>query len=67
MVSNKDVQATVFHGEATAARYADLAEIYTADKVYSAGTVVKLGGDAETETTTQGDKDVFGVIQHTRQ
>lgn len=63
MVFNKDVQATVFHGEATAARYADLAEIYTADKVYSAGTVVKLGGDAEiTETTTQGDKDVFGVI-----
>lgn len=63
MVFNKDVQATVFHGEATAARYADLAEKYIADKEYDPGTVVKLGGSAEiTETVSQGDKDVFGVI-----
>ena len=47
MVFNKDVQATVFHGEATAARYADLAEKYIADKEYDPGTVVKLGGSAE--------------------
>ena len=63
MVFNKDVQATVFHGESTAARYADLAEKYIADKDYDPGTVVKLGGSAEiTETVSQGDKDVFGII-----
>ena len=63
MVFNKDVQATVFHGQSTSARYADLAEKYIADKEYDPGTVVKLGGTAEiTETVSQGDKDVFGVI-----
>lgn len=63
MVFNKDIQATVFHGEATAARYADLAEKYVADKEYDPGTVVKLGGNAEiTETTQVGDQEVFGVI-----
>ncbi len=63
MVFNKDVQATVFHGQSTSARYADLAEKYTSDKEYDPGTVVKLGGNAEiTETTQLGDKDVFGVI-----
>ena len=63
MVFNTDIQATVFHGEATAARYADLAEKYVADKEYDPGTVVKLGGNAEiTETTQVGDQEVFGVI-----
>ena len=63
MVFNKDVQATVFHGQSTSARYADLAEKYKADKEYDPGTLIKIGGDAEiTETTSQGDKDVFGVI-----
>lgn len=63
MVFNKDVQATVFHGQSTSARYADLAEKYIADKEYDPGTLIKIGGDAEiTETTSQGEKDVFGVI-----
>lgn len=63
MVFNKDVQASIFHGLSTSARYADLAEKYSADKEYDPGTVVKLGGAQEiTETTQIGDQDVFGVI-----
>lgn len=63
MVFNKDVQASIFHGLSTSARYADLAEKYNADKEYDPGTVVKLGGAQEiTETTQLGDQDVFGVI-----
>ena len=63
MVFNKDVEAPNFKGLATSAKYADLAEKYIADKEYDPGTVVKLGGNAEiTETVSQGDKDVFGVI-----
>lgn len=63
MVFNKDVQAANFHGLATSAKYADLAEKYIADKEYDPGTVVKLGGSQEiTETTQIGDQDVFGVI-----
>lgn len=55
--------ATTFEGVATTAQYADLAEIYKADKEYEFGTVVKLGGDAEiTETTNYFDTEVFGVI-----
>ena len=65
MVFNKDVEAPNFKGLATSAKYADLAEKYIADKEYDPGTVVKLGGNAEIiETVSQGDKDVFGVIQH---
>ena len=58
-----DVYATTFQGQATSAQYADLAEIYSADQDYEAGTVVKLGGDAEiTATTSFNDIDVFGVV-----
>ena len=52
-----------FRGTATSAEYADLAERYEADAVYTEGTVVKIGGDKEiTQTTLGGDPDVFGVI-----
>lgn len=52
-----------FYGEATSARYADLAEIYSADADYEPGTVVKLGGSAEvTQTTSFNDPEVFGVV-----
>ena len=52
-----------FRGIATSAEYADLAERYEADAEYSAGTVVKIGGDKEiTQTTQQMDTDVFGII-----
>ena len=58
-----DVYATTFNGTATSAQYADLAEIYSADEEYEAGTVVKLGGSAEvTATTSFNDPNVFGVV-----
>ena len=57
------VTANLFSGVATQARYADLAEKYTTDADYEAGTVVKIGGDAEiTMTTEHADTEVFGVI-----
>ena len=57
------VTANLFSGTATQARYADLAEKYTTDADYEAGTVVKIGGDAEiTMTTEHADSEVFGVI-----
>ena len=53
----------LFHGTAAAAQYSDLAERYHADRAYSYGTVVKIGGSNEiTETTTYKDTDVLGII-----
>ena len=53
---------TVF-AKATSAQYADLAEIYSADADYNAGTVVVFGGTAEiTTTTTFANVAVAGVI-----
>ena len=58
-----DVYATTFQGTATSAQYADLAEIYSADSDYEAGTVVKLGGAAEVTATDKfNDPAVFGVV-----
>lgn len=55
--------ANVVSAVATAARYADLAEIYASDEDYAPGTVIKLGGSAEiTQTTSVEDMNVFGVI-----
>lgn len=52
-----------FHGTATSAEYADLAEMYTSDAAYEPGTVVKIGGEAEvTQTTEAFDPEVFGVV-----
>ena len=52
-----------FRGTATSADYADLAERYSADAEYSAGTVVRLGGTHEiTQTLQESDKDVFGIV-----
>ena len=58
-----DVTATNFNGVASSAKYADLAEKYTADVDYLPGTVVVHGGDAEVTTTTKmEDTRVAGVI-----
>jgi hypothetical protein len=58
-----NMYATLFDGTATSARYADLAERYEADRPYSPGTVVCLGGEKEiTASTTPGNDDVFGII-----
>lgn len=52
-----------FYGTSSQARYADLAENYSADAVYTPGTVVVFGGDEEITVTTQShDPRVAGVI-----
>lgn len=58
-----DLTANVFHGTATSARYADLAERYEADSVYEPGTVLVFGGEKEvTITSTVADTRVAGVV-----
>jgi hypothetical protein len=53
---------TVF-AKATSAEYADLAECYTADDQYEAGTVMSIGGPAEITVSVQdADATVVGVI-----
>ena len=48
---------------ASAAQYADLAERYTTDAVYSEGHVMVIGGSAEiTESSQQNDPKVAGVV-----
>ena len=59
----RDVYATTFHGVATSALYADLAERFEADQKYEAGTVVAIGGAKEiTAVKEELSDDVFGVI-----
>lgn len=54
---------TLTAGSSLESSFADLAEVYATDITYEAGTVVKLGGNAEiTQTTSHNDTDVFGVI-----
>lgn len=61
--SSGDLYAQVFHGVATQAQYADLAEKYTADKEYEPGTVLVFGGEAEvTECTVFCDSRLAGVV-----
>ena len=59
--NNSDVFANVFHGTATAANYADLAELYLADAAYPTGTVMKVGGTKEVTAATHGSVAV-GVV-----
>lgn len=56
------VYATTFSGEATTAKYADLAENYVADKAYDAGTVVEFGGAEEVTVAAPGSTRVAGVV-----
>jgi hypothetical protein len=61
--SSGDIFANVFRGEATAARYADLAERYEADAEYEPGTVLVFGGEKEITTTdSYADTRVAGVV-----
>ena len=51
------------YGTAVHAKYADLAEKYTADQEYAPGTVVIFGGDEEvTISTVSHDDRVAGVV-----
>ena len=55
--------ATLFSGQATSARYADLAENYVADAAYEPGTVLEFGGDQEVTLNTQAlTHRVAGVV-----
>jgi hypothetical protein len=54
---------STIYGKATSAQYADLAEVYTSDKKYVAGTVVVFGGNFEVTISTQThDPRIAGVI-----
>jgi len=58
-----DFAAGTINAIATQAKYADLAEKYTADAIYDAGTVVMLGGIAEvTICNTYESENVLGVV-----
>ena len=53
----------VLTGTSTQAKYADLAEYYTADEEYEPGTVVMIGGAAEvTAADIVGTTKVVGVV-----
>ena len=56
------VYATTFSGVSTTAKYADLAENYQADKSYTPGTVVMLGGEQEVTVADADSKAVVGVV-----
>ena len=56
-----NITANIFNGTATAARYADLAEKYLADKDYVTGTVVIIGGDKEV-TASDVNTRAIGVV-----
>lgn len=60
--SNNIVTTGLFEGTATAARYADLAEKYTADADYEPGTVLEFGGEFEVTIATDGTRKVAGVV-----
>ena len=57
------VYGVSFVGTSTTAQYADLAERYSSDADYEAGTVVDFGGDAEvTLSNINGSQYVAGVV-----
>ena len=56
-----NLYATLFQGEASTARWADLAEKYLTDQVYEVGTVVAVGGEAEVTASKYGDRAI-GVV-----
>ena len=56
-----NLNAVLFQGTATQARYADLAEIYTTDKDYPTGTAMCVGGEAEA-TAAKASCIAIGVI-----
>ena len=61
--SSNTLTTTNFAGQATTAKYADLAENYTADQYIEPGTVVCFGGSAEvTVCNHDADRKVAGVV-----
>jgi len=59
----KTIFAEVFHGTATNALYADLAEKYLADQEYDSGTVLQFGGDKEVTIAMEANTNkIAGVV-----
>ena len=59
----ENVYAQTLTGTAVEAQYADLAERFESDAVYTEGTVVALGGSAEiTAVNEDASNNVFGVV-----
>lgn len=56
-----NIHAVNFTGTATAAQYADLAELYLADKEYPIGTVMRVGGEKEVTRSVSGCRAI-GVV-----
>lgn len=55
--------ATTFHGTATSANYADLAENYRADAQYPSGTVLQFGGAKEVTISMEANTNkIAGVV-----
>tara|TARA_B110000444_G_C18814430_1_gene584360 strand:- start:145 stop:1083 length:939 start_codon:yes stop_codon:yes gene_type:complete len=62
-LNTDSTKAMKFHGTATTAQYADVAELYVSDKEYAPGHVMKIGGAEEvTETSEAADTDVLGIV-----
>lgn len=62
-VKFRNVYGHTFHGTATKALYADLAEKYLADNEYEEGIVVAVGGSKEITIANQSNKhSIIGVI-----
>lgn len=56
-------QWNIIYGKATTAQYADLAEIYTTDQQYLAGTVVVFDGEYEVmQSHSSHDTRIAGVV-----
>jgi hypothetical protein len=55
------LKATYFVGTATAANYADLAEMYLSDAEYEVGTVMVIGGEKEVTASTWGKRAIGAV------
>lgn len=64
-LNTDNTKGYVFHGTATHAQYADVAELYTSDLEYAPGTVMTNNTDESqevTQTTHSLDQHVIGVV-----
>ena len=64
-LNTDSTKAMKFHGTATTAQYADVAELYTSDEEYAPGTVITNNADDSqevTQTVNSLDSKVIGVV-----
>lgn len=58
-----NVYGSSFVGQTTSTQWADIAERFEADDAYEAGTVLRIGGEAElTVEDEDNSKEAFGVV-----